>query len=109
MSEIVRKFRKQIPEAHRASLDTRLRWLWVQRFGTVQTVWKDSPDLLDRTACTMILQAIMGKDLSSIALIFQRLEGGPLDDQEAQERIRIWWRMNLFLRVIDPGRRHTSH
>ena len=50
--EIVRKFRKQIPEAHRASLDTRLRWLWVQRFGTVQTVWKESPDLLDRTACT---------------------------------------------------------
>lgn len=88
-SEIVRKFRKQIPEAHRASLDTRLRWLWVQRFGTVQTVWKESPDLLDRTACTMILQAIMGKDLSSIALIFQRLEGGPLDDQETQERIRI--------------------
>jgi hypothetical protein len=28
-----RKFRAEIPEAHRGSLDTRLRWLWHQRWG----------------------------------------------------------------------------
>ena len=39
-----RHFRKEVPKEHRASLDTRLRWLWNQRFGTVQTVWKDSAE-----------------------------------------------------------------
>lgn len=84
MSEIVpsRKFRGQIPETHRASLDTRIMWLWNQRFGTVQMVWKDSPDVLDHTAATLILQAIVAKDLDSIAQIFQRLEGGSLTDEE---------------------------
>lgn len=73
---VVRKWRRQIPEAHRTSLDTRIVWLWHQRFGTVQTVWKDSPDLLDHTAAQLILQAIMEKDLNSIELILQRVEGG---------------------------------
>ena len=31
-----RKFRHEIPEKHRGSMDTRIRWLWNQRFGTVQ-------------------------------------------------------------------------
>lgn len=83
---IRRKFRSQIPDSHRASLDTRIVWLWNQRFGTVQTVWKDSPDVLDHTAATVILQAILAKDLESINQIFQRLEGGPMGDQEVLDR-----------------------
>jgi hypothetical protein len=81
-----RHFRKEIPKEHRASMDTRLRWLWNQRFGTVQTVWKDSPDMLDKTAATLILQSIMAKDLDSISLLFQRLEGGPQVDEEVLEQ-----------------------
>ena len=87
--EIKRKFRKQVPPAHKASLDTRLRWLWHQRFGTVQTVWKESPDVLDKTASTLILQAILAKDLNSIELLFQRLEGGRQDDVDVLESMRI--------------------
>lgn len=81
-----RKYRVQVPAAHRSSLDTRLRWLWNQRFGTVQMVYNESKDLLDKTAATMILQAIMAKDLASIELLFQRVEGGPLEDAELLER-----------------------
>lgn len=83
---IVRKFRRSIPEVHKASLDTRIQWLWHQRFGTVQMIWKESPDVLDHTACTLILQAIMAKDLESIHQLFQRLEGGALPDDEVLER-----------------------
>lgn len=97
MSDVIpirRKFRGQIPEAHRGSLDTRIVWLWNQRFGTVQTIWKDSPDVLDHTAATLILQAIMAKDLESIAQILQRLEGGAVSDEDNlakadDEQIRI--------------------
>ena len=78
--ELVRKFRREVPEMHKGSLDSRLQWLWMQRFGTVQMVWKESQDLLDHTAATIILQAIMAKDLNSIELIFQRLEGGAVAD-----------------------------
>jgi hypothetical protein len=85
------KFRGRIPESHRASLDTRIQWLWHQRFGTVQTVWQKSPDILDHTAATLYLQAIMAKDLDSISQVFQRLEGGPVTDQDLadQEPIRV--------------------
>lgn len=79
------KYRKEIPEAHRLSLDTRIRWLWNQRFGTVQTIWQESPDLQDVTACTVILQAIMAKDLNSIELLFQRLEGGAITDTQVAD------------------------
>ena len=85
----VRKFRKEIPDAHKGSLDTRLRWLWHQRFGTVQMIWKESQaggDVLDHTACTLILQAIMASDLDSIEQLFQRLEGGALIDKELLDR-----------------------
>lgn len=82
--EVVRKFRKEIPESHRGSVDTRLQWLWNQRFGTVQMIWKESPDVLDKTACTIILQAIMARDLNSIDLLFQRIEGGSITDQDAE-------------------------
>ena len=90
MSELVhvptRKFRKEIPEIHQASLDTRLRWLWHQRFGTVQMIWKESKDVLDHTACTLVLQAIMAKDLDSISQLFQRIEGGAVTDTEILEQ-----------------------
>lgn len=77
-----RRWKGAVPKEHRQSLDTRLRWLWNQRFGTVQTVYVDSEDLLDRTAATLILQAIMSQDLRSIQQLFQRLEGGALHDDE---------------------------
>lgn len=90
MSELVhvptRKFRTSIPEAHQATLDTRLQWLWNQRFGTVQMIWKESRDVLDHTACTLILQAIMAKDLESISQLFQRLEGGSISDVQILEQ-----------------------
>lgn len=85
-----RRFRKEIPQQHRGTLDTRLVWLWNQRAGTVQAVWEQSPDVLDRTAATMVLQALFGKDLNAIALLFSRLEGGAVDDVTvADQALRI--------------------
>ena len=75
-----RKFRSAVPREHRASIDTRLQWLWNQRFGTVQTVWMDSDDMEDKLAATIILQAIIAADLNNIALVFRRLEGGATPD-----------------------------
>lgn len=88
---LVRKFRRQVPDSHRTSLDTRIQWLWNQRFGTVQMVWKESKDVLDHTAATLILQAIMGKDLESILQLFDRLEGAPVMDTDLPDEgaIRI--------------------
>lgn len=94
-SELVptRKFRKAIPDAHRHSLDTRIVWLWNQRFGTVQQIWQSTDDVLDKTACTLILQAIMARDLDCIIQIFDRIEGSPLEDtvlqDKADEAIRV--------------------
>jgi len=83
---VARKFRKAIPEAHRASLDTRLHWLWHQRFGTVQMIYNSSPDALDHTAATLVLQATMAKDLDSIIQLLNRIEGGPLEDAVVADR-----------------------
>jgi len=80
------RFRKEIPREHRDSLDTRLLWLWHQRYGTVQTIYTRSDDILDVTAATLILQAIMAKDLQSIQQLFTRLEGAAIFDQELQEK-----------------------
>ena len=87
--DVVRKYRKAIPEVHRTSLDTRVQWLWHQRFGTVQTVWQESRDILDKTAATLILQCIMAKDLNSIELLFQRIEGGAEVDEAVLTKIRM--------------------
>lgn len=81
------RFRNEIPAAHRKSIDTRIAWLWNQRFGTVQQVWQNSKDLLDKTAATLILQAVFAKDLESITQVFQRLEGGALVDSEMEEQV----------------------
>ena len=88
MSEVVlaRKYRTQIPDDHRDSLDTRLLWLWHQRFGTVQTIYSNSPDLLDVTAATLVLQAVMARDLKSIQQLFQRLEGNSVYDEEVRSK-----------------------
>lgn len=99
VERVARKFRAEVPVAHRGSLDARLAWLWHQRFGTVQTIWQASRgpggDVLDHTACTLILQAILGKDLNSITQLFQRLEGGSLDDTEVLERASIETEMRV--------------
>jgi hypothetical protein len=90
VSELVpiRRYRSQVPDEHRTSLDTRLLWLWHQRFGTVQTVYSQSPDILDVTAATLILQAVMAKDLKSIQQLFQRLEGNAIYDREVMEKVQ---------------------
>jgi hypothetical protein len=80
-----KKFRRQIPKEHQATLDTRIHWLWHQRFGTVQTIFLHSRDLLDRTAATLFLQAVIHKDLESINQIFTRIEGGTLTDDKVAE------------------------
>lgn len=82
-----RRFRTTIPDAHRKSIDTRIQWLWNQRFGTVQQVWQSSRDMLDHTAATLVLQAVFAKDLDSIAQVLQRIEGGPLVDTDLAERV----------------------
>lgn len=89
----VRKYRRRIPEAHCNSLDTRIKWLWHQRFGTVQTIYTSSPDILDRTAATLIIQAIMAKDLDAINQVFQRIEGGSLEDVELLDRSQVEMRL----------------
>ena len=88
MSEVVKahRFRNQVPEAHRESLDTRLLWLWHQRFGTVQTIYSSSSDILDVTAATLILQAVLARDLKSIQQLYTRLEGSPMLDTEIRDR-----------------------
>ena len=88
MTELVKthRFRNHIPDSHRESLDTRLLWLWHQRFGTVQTVYTSSDDILDVTAATLILQAVLARDLKSIQQLFQRLEGGAQMDDEVRAR-----------------------
>jgi hypothetical protein len=89
-SELERRhYRKSIPDAHRTNLDTRVRWLWNQRFGTVQAIKLNSDDVLDQTACTLILQAIMAGDLDSIAHLFRRLEGGAQFDEEVAARLEF--------------------
>ena len=79
--DVSSRFRHEVPKSHQGSLDTRLQWMWNQRFGTVQMIYSQTTDVLDRTAATLILQAIMARDLRSIQQMFQRLEGSPLSDQ----------------------------
>ena len=87
MGELVatHKYRQTIPSKHRYSLDTRIWWLWNQKFGTVQSVWVNSKDLLDHTAATLYLQAVMGNDLDAISQIMQRIEGSMMSDVQLLE------------------------
>jgi len=79
-------FRGAVPEEHRVSLDTRIRWLFHQRFGTIQKIYQETDDLLDRTAAQMFITAIWHHDLDSVMLIYNRLEGGPIMDEELVQR-----------------------
>lgn len=83
------RFRNEIPAEHRKSIDTRIAWLWNQRFGTVQQVWQSSKDMLDKTAATLILQAVFAKDLESINQILTRLEGGAITDDAIIDREQV--------------------
>lgn len=85
LEQVERKFRHAIPKEHQYSLDTRLAWLWNQRSGTVQSVRENSPDVLDHTAASMVLQALFSRDLNSIALLLRRLEGGAVTDEQVEE------------------------
>ena len=94
MSEVVslrQNFRRSIPKEHRASLDTRILWLYNQRFGTIQQVYQSSDDLDDRTVASLFINAIWHKDLDSIAMIYRRLEGGAIMDEEqlAKTNLRV--------------------
>jgi len=65
----------------------------LRRLATVQTVFGRSPDILDRTAATLIIQAIMAKDLDAINQIFQRIEGGSLEDVLVLENAQVEMRL----------------
>jgi len=85
-SEIV-KFRSTIPEKHRATLDTRLVWLWNQRMGVVQSIWIAAPaGTLDKVAADMIVMAVTGEDLTAIQHLLHRIEGGAISDVELSKR-----------------------
>lgn len=86
MSEVTLRFRKEIPRKHRGSADAKIQWLWNQRFGTIQTIYNETDDVETKTVCTLFLQAIIGKELPSIRLILNRLEGGAIVDTEIVER-----------------------
>ena len=86
MTTEVVKFRNTIPEKHRATLDTRLVWLWNQRMGVVQSVWVNGTDTLDHLAADMIVMAVTGQDLTAIQHLLQRIEGGAISDVELAKR-----------------------
>lgn len=78
------KFRSNVPEDWRKTIDTRLYWMWHQRLGTIQMIREKTTDVLDRTAAELVMQAVYGDDLSSLLLLIRRLEGGPMGDRERQ-------------------------
>ena len=77
-----KKYRTSVPEEHRTSIDTKLRWLWNQRFGTVQRIWQETEDADTKAAATLCLNAAYVGDLASINIVLNRLEGGALPDDE---------------------------
>lgn len=77
-----KKYRSAIPEEHLTSIDTKLRWLWNQRFGTVQKIWQETDDADTKAAATLCLNAAYIGDLSAISIILNRLEGGALTDED---------------------------
>lgn len=86
------KFRSNVPEEWRKTIDTRLYWMWHQRLGTIQSIKQNTRDVLDRTAAELVMQACYGDDLSSLMLLLRRLEGGPMSDRaphEPDEPLRV--------------------
>lgn len=77
-----KKYRSSIPLEHCTSIDTKLRWLWNQRFGTVQKIWQETMDADTKAAATLCLNAAYVGDLSAINIVLNRLEGGALTDED---------------------------
>lgn len=77
-----KKYRSTIPVEHLTTIDTKLRWLWNQRFGTVQKIWQETDDAETKAAATLCINAAFLGDLAAINQILNRLEGGALTDQE---------------------------
>ena len=77
-----KKYRGSVPEEHSTSIDTKLRWLWNQRFGTVQKIWQETDDADTKAAATLCLNAAYVGDLTSIGIVLNRLEGGALTDED---------------------------
>lgn len=80
-----RKLRTETPRDVKSSSDTRLEWMWDQRLAVVANIYYRSPDILDRMAARLILDAIMAMNLASIELVLQRIEGAPVSDQTIVE------------------------
>lgn len=78
----VRKFRQDIPAEHCGSTDTKLRWLWNQRFGTVQTIWQNAEDGDTKAAAALCLNAAYTGNLTAINLLLNRLEGSAMTDED---------------------------
>ncbi len=76
------KFRSEIPQEHCTSADTKLRWLWNQRFGTVQNIWQHTTDGDSKMAAALCLNAAYVGDITSISQLLHRLEGGALTDED---------------------------
>ncbi len=77
-----KKYRGAIPEEHCTSIDTKVRWLWNQRFGTVQRIWMETDDAETKAAASLLLNAAYAGDMSAINIVLQRLEGGALVDED---------------------------
>lgn len=77
-----RKYRSSVPEEHSTSIDTKLRWMWNQRFGTVQKIWLETTDADTKAAATLCLNAAYIGDMSAINVVLNRLEGGVLTDED---------------------------
>lgn len=76
------RFRTDIPREHCSSSDTKLRWLWNQRFGTIQAIWQNATDGDTKAAAALCLNAAYVGDLTSINLLLNRLEGSPMLDED---------------------------
>lgn len=77
-----KKYRSTVPEEHTGSIDMKLRWLWNQRFGTVQKIWQETEDADTKAAATLCLNAAYIGDMSAINIVLNRLEGGVLTDAD---------------------------
>lgn len=77
-----RKYRGSVPEEHTGSIDMMLRWMWNQRFGTIQKIWMETKDADTKAAATLCLNAAYVGDMSAINIVLQRLEGGVLTDED---------------------------
>lgn len=79
---IARRMPSNIPEEHRTTDDTRIAWLWNQRLIVVQNIWLNTSNIRDRMTAALVLGAAYQANMTSIELVFKRLEGGAILDTE---------------------------